>query len=144
MPAGDAAGMDTPIALRERPPAAGWSSRGLRLFGIALCAVSASCLLWSWQPAARKVTSGTSANQLVHWRDADHDWLLVVDPATRELVVYDAVDGRPLDRLGADDGLPDVQSIAPQGRGLLVAGAQPRTARRLELPELRAVAIDGR
>lgn len=136
--------MNAQIARRERRHATGLSGRGLSLSGIALLAVSASCLLWSWRPVARSEAGGASANQLVHWQDAGHDWLLVVDPATRELVVYDAGDGRPLDRLGADDGLPDVQSIAQQGHWLLVTGEQPRAVRRLELPELRAVAVDGR
>jgi hypothetical protein len=59
-------------------------------------------------------------------------------------VVYDATDGRPLERLGADDGLPDVQSIAQQGSWLFVTGRQHPKLRLLKLPELQAVAASGR
>ena len=93
---------------------------------------------------ADRATEQRSTQQLVHWQDAGHDWLLVVDPTTGELVVYDAVDGRPLERLGADDGLPQVRSIARQGSWLLVTGRQQSRVHRLKLPELRVVAVDGR
>ncbi|MBT2144599.1 hypothetical protein KK133_09220 [Rhodanobacter sp. LX-100] len=113
-----------------------------RLPAIALLALLSACLLWWCWPAADRTADEPSIQHLVHWQDADHDWLLVVDPATRELVVYDATDGRPLERLGADDGLPDVQSIAQQGPWLFVTGRQhPKV---LKLPELRAVAAGGR
>lgn len=109
-----------------------------------LLALLSACLLWWCWPAADRAAESPSIQPLVHWQDADHDWLLVVDPTTRELVVYDATDGRPLERLGADDGLPDVQSIAPQGSWLLVTGRQPPELRLLKLPELRAVAVGDR
>lgn len=144
MPGCDGAGMDTQLTFCNRSTVA-WSpgrrSRGL--LGIVLLAVLSASLLWSWWPTADRATEQPSAPQLVHWQDAGHDWLLVVDPATRELVVYDAVDGRPLERLGADDGLPEVQSIARQGSWLLVTGRQESRMRRLKLPELRVVAVDG-
>ncbi|MFC5440512.1 hypothetical protein [Rhodanobacter ginsenosidimutans] len=60
-------------------------------------------LLWSAVPGSDN-TSATPIAPLVHWRDADHDWLLVVEQASGELVVYDANDGRPLRRLGAANG----------------------------------------
>lgn len=141
----DGAGMNTQIALRHRSPVA-WSPgrlpRGLPV--IVLLAVLSACLLWPWWPAADRAAEPPSTQQLVHWQDAGHDWLLVVDPATRELVVYDAIDGRPLERLGTDDGLPEVQSIARQGSWLLVMGDQQSKLRRLKLPELQAVAVSGR
>lgn len=111
---------------------------------IMLLALLSACLLWWCWPAADRAAEAPSIQQLVHWQDADHDWLLVVDPVTRELVVYDATDGRPLERLGADDGLGDVQSIAQQGSWLLVTGRQRPEVRLLKLPELRAMAVGDR
>lgn len=111
---------------------------------IVLLALLSACLLWWCWPAADRAAEAPSIQQLVHWQDANHDWLLVVDPVTRELVVYDAADGRPLKRLGADDGLPDVQSIAQQGSWLFVTGRQSPKVRLLKLPELRAVAVGDR
>ena len=141
----DGAGMNTQIALRHRSLAA-WSPGRIprSLPVIVLLALFSACLLWWCWPAADRAAEQHSVQQLVHWQDADHDWLLVVDPATRELVVYDATDGRPLERLGADDGLPDVQSIAQQGSWLLVTGRQQSKVRLLKLPELQAVAASGR
>jgi len=140
----DGAGMNMQIVLRHRSPVA-WSPGRLprSLPVIMLLAVLSACL-WSWWPAADRATEQRSTQQLVHWQDAGHDWLLVVDPTTGELVVYDAVDGRPLERLGADDGLPQVRSIARQGSWLLVTGRQQSKVHRLKLPELRVVAVDDR
>jgi hypothetical protein len=141
----DGAGMNTQIALHHRSPVAwlpGRFPRSLPMV-VLLGALSAYLSWWCW-PAADRAAELPSIQRLVHWQDADHDWLLVVDPATRELVVYDATDGRPLERLGADDGLPDVQSIAQQGSWLFVTGRQQPKVRLLKLPELRAVAASGR
>ncbi|WP_426700334.1 hypothetical protein ACPPVV_13120 [Rhodanobacter sp. Col0626] len=139
--------MNTQIALRHRPHVA-WSSshffRILRWPGIALLGLLSLGLLWSWSPAPDGTTEAAPTSQLVHWQDASHDWLLVVDPATRELVVYDANDGRPLERLGTDDGLPAVQSIAQQGSWVFVTGGQHAKMRVLKLPVLQAVAVNSR
>ena len=136
--------MDPQITLRRWPVVA-WSP-GCYLRGMAraalLLALAAAVLGWCW-PVADRAAATRSTPSLVHWQDAAHDWLLVVDPATRELVVYDAVDGRPLQRLGADDGLPEVQSIARQGSWLQVTGKQHPPVR-LRLPQLQAVAARGR
>ncbi len=43
----------------------------------------------------------SGARQLLHWRDAGHDWLLVADDAADRLSVYDEADGRLLQRLDA-------------------------------------------
>ena len=136
----DRVGMDKSIALRH-PFRSAWSSgRGLYLSGFAWLALLSLYLPWSLP--TDKAAESPAINQFVHWQDADHDWLLVVDPETRELVVYDAVDGRPLDRLGADDGLPQVQSIALHGPRLTVTGPRPAAARLLRLPTLQAVAVN--
>jgi hypothetical protein len=146
MPDGHRVRMNMQIALRHRSHAA-WSPghllHSLRWPGIALLAAVLSLgLLWSWSPVSGGATETASTGQLVHWQDASHDWLLVVDPATRELVVYDAIDGRPLERLGADDGLPEVQSIVQQGPWLFVLGRQHPKVRLLKLPQLQAVAVN--
>ena len=94
--------MDMRIALRHSSGTAVWPGRllqRLRRPGIVLLVVLSAILLWSWLPASDETTELPAANQLVHWQGAGHDWLLVVDPQTRELVVYDASDGRPLQRL---------------------------------------------
>jgi len=121
---------------------AAWPGRllqRLRRPGIVLFVVLSAILLWSWLPASDETTELPAANQLVHWQGAGHDWLLVVDPQTRELVVYDARDGRPLQRLGAEDGVPPVQSIVLQGPWLFVTGGQHPKVRLLKLPQLQAV-----
>jgi len=139
----DGAGMNTQIALRHRFLVM-WSPGPMprSLPVIVLLALLSACLLWWCWPAADRAAEAPAIQPLVHWQDADHDWLLVVDPATRELVVYDATDGRPLERLGANDGLPDVQSIVRQGSWLFVTGRQK--VRLLKLPELQAVAASSR
>lgn len=137
--------MNTQIALRHRPSVA-WSPAGFSrgMAGAALLlALSAGLLWWCW-PMVDRAAEAPPVQPLVHWQDAQHDWLLVVDPETGELVVYDAADGRPLQRLGADDGLPEVQSIARQGSWLRVTGRQHSRVRLLKLPELQAVAVSRR
>lgn len=118
--------------------------RSLRGPGLILLAVLSLGLSWSWLSAPAGADRADPVGQLVHFRDAAHDWLLVVDPETRELVVYDANDGRPLERLGADDGLPDVHSIAQLGSLLLVTDRQRSKLRLLKLPQLQQVVFDPR
>jgi hypothetical protein len=143
MPGCDGAGMNPHIAIRHRFRAA-WSPgrffRGLCTAGVVLLVLSSLGSWWPWQPATNAATASAPANQLVRWQDANRDWLLVVDPSTRELVVYDARDGRPLDRFGMDDGLPRVKSIALRGRWLYVTGQSHAKTRLLRLPELQTMA----
>ena len=139
--------MDMRIALRHSSGTAVWPGRllqRLRRPGIVLLVVLSAILLWSWLPASDETTELPAANQLVHWQGAGHDWLLVVDPQTRELVVYDARDGRPLQRLGAEDGVPPVQSIVLQGPWLFVMGGQHPKVRLLKLPQLQPVTANTR
>jgi len=138
--------MSMQIALSHRSrgvwfPGLNLHGRGFRLLGTVLLLAVATWLAWSWMPSAGTGQGSREAmtGELVHWRDAGHDWLVVVDPATRELVIYDANDGRPLERLGADDGLPPVHSISTQGSQVLVTDAGHRDSRVLKLPELQLV-----
>lgn len=85
----------------------------------------------------------SAVNPVVHWQDSRHDWLLVADRSTHELVVYDAASGAPLERLGDDDGLGQVDSIARFGDRLLVRDIQGDT-RLLALPGLHAATIAAR
>ncbi|CAM5536843.1 putative protein OS=Rhodanobacter lindaniclasticus OX=75310 GN=B1991_06805 PE=4 SV=1 [Rhodanobacter lindaniclasticus] len=134
--------MDRRITSWHHPGEAGWPEPLRRRPGIALLVVLAALLAWSCLGASGETTELPAANQLAHWRDAGHDWLLVVDPQTRELVVYDASDGRPLRRLGAGDGVPPVQSVVLQGSWLFVMGVRHPRVRLLKLPRLQPVAVD--
>jgi hypothetical protein len=80
-------------------------------------------------------TSTLSVQPVVHWKDAGHDWLLVVDPASHELVVYDAHDGRPLRRLQA------VDSITGAGNWVIATSGQHPRLRILSLPDLQPMAL---
>ncbi|MGN6739785.1 hypothetical protein [Dyella sp.] len=84
-----------------------------------------------------------AVNALVHWQDDDHDWLLVADRTAHELVVYDATNGEPLQRLGRDDGLGSVHTIAALGDHLLVQNTKGQPTL-LSLPSLRAQALASR
>jgi hypothetical protein len=138
----DGGRMNPQMALRHRSLMAWPPTRFLS--AIVLVALLSAGLLWSCWPVTDHAPEASSIEQLVRWQDAEHDWLLVIDPDTSELVVYDANDGRPLERLGADDGLPDVRSIVQQGPWLFVIGTHHPKVRLLKLPQLRLVAFDGR
>ena len=81
---------------------------------------------------------------IVHWRDAGHDWLLVADRSAHELVVYDALSGRPLRRIGADQGVRRLRALALHGNRLLVKGGPVDDDRVLSLPELQPQVIASR
>jgi hypothetical protein len=111
---------------------------------VALIALAA--LAWTLSISGRHGTEAGHAlvvNPVVRWQDSRHDWLLVADRATHELVVYDAASGAPLERLGDDDGLGQVDSIARFGDRLLVRDLQGDT-RLLALPGLRATTLAAR
>ena len=134
--------MSTAPAIFDALPPARPRRRHVVAAGILLAGIGA--LLLAGRDRDPVATPPLAVNALVHWQDDSHDWLLVADRTAHELVVYDATDGRPLERLGADDGLPDVQSIAQQGSWLFVTGRQHPKVHLLKLPELRAVAVGGR
>lgn len=119
---------------------------GRLLVGLA-CAVTAAMALSVVKPARPAPVgepAATRFNRLVHWRDAGHDWLLVADRSAHELVVYDARSGAPIKRLGADDGLGEVDSVAQFGDQLVVRDSDSTRHRVVSLPELRPVEVAAR
>lgn len=78
------------------------------------------------------------SGQLMRWHDATHDWLLVADDEANQLTVYDATDGRPLRRLGAD-AVGDVATLARHDGRLFVVD-DDGARNELRLPQLQAVA----
>lgn len=135
--------MNMQIALRHRSHAS-WSfgHPGLWWTGIAVLML---LLLGLWlSPTVEEHRGAAQIQPLVHFQDASHDWLMVVDPASDELVVYDAKSGRPLHRLGAADGLSGVRSISSQGSWLFVTSDQWPAMRVLKLPEFRPAAVNAR
>lgn len=80
-------------------------------------------------------------NALLHWRKGGRDWLVVADGKADELVVYDAVDGRPLRRLHVSQGLQDVDPLMQRDGRLFVLG-NDGVAGELSLPQLQVAALD--
>lgn len=111
----------------------------LRWLGMAVLLLLASSLMFS--PRSDRSAGAVEIQPLVHFHDANHDWLLVVDPATGDVVVYDASSGRPVHRLGADEGLTGVMSIARDGSRLRVT-SNDSAMRVLSLPDFQPVALN--
>jgi hypothetical protein len=78
------------------------------------------------------------SGSLMRWQDASHDWLLVADDQANELTVYDATDGRPLQRLGPS-AVGDVAVLAQRDGHLFVID-DDGTRNELKLPQLKTVA----
>lgn len=78
------------------------------------------------------------SGMLMRWHDASHDWLLVADDEANQLMVYDATNGRPLQRLGPS-AVGDVAVLA-QRDGRLFVIDDDGTQNELKLPELNMVA----
>jgi hypothetical protein len=117
-----------------------WSWRSLQW--LALAVVVAWVLHMFMQPA--QVDGGASDTQatpavstVVHWKDADHDWLLVADQATHELVVYDANSGQPLRRVGVANGAGPIDSIVGEGPWLITTSQGGQHLQVLSLPGLQ-------
>ncbi len=110
---------------------------------LAVVAVLTGLWLASGGPVQAPARDDPKTSRLVHWQDAQRDWLLVADRSSHELVVYDARTGAPLQRLGADDGLGEVDSIARAGDRLLVQGAHG-PVKVLTLPDLHAAGLAAR
>ena len=75
---------------------------------------------------------------LMHWHDAGRDWLLVADDENNQLTVYDATDGRPLQRFGPST-VGNVAILA-QRDGRLFVVDDDGTRNELKLPQLKTVA----
>jgi len=82
-------------------------------------------------------------NALAHWREDGHDWLVVADGKADEVVVYDTVDGRPLQRLKVKGGLQDREALVQRDERLFVV-RQNGTLQELRLPRLEIAAADSR
>lgn len=82
-------------------------------------------------------------NALAHWREDGHDWLVVADGKADEVVVYDAADGRPLQRLRVKGGLQDRDALVQRDDHLFLVG-QNGTLEELRLPQLEIAAADSR
>ena len=126
--------MVTPVTVPSTPRPRTWR-RGL-VAVLAMLAVPPGLWLACADPGGSPGPGAVRTSPLVHWRDARHDWLLVADRTSHELVVYDARSGAPLRRLGAANGLGRVESIARTGDRLLVQRAGG-SASLLTLPDLR-------
>jgi hypothetical protein len=111
---------------------------------VTLATAGAFAIHAAWHSAAAEPAMAIGDSQLVHWTDADHDWLLVNDRSAHALVVYDATTGRPLKRLGAASGMAEIEAIARQDDRLLVSSGLDAPLRALALPELRPVALASR
>ena len=112
-----------------------------RWLGLGLLTLATAWFMAAWWRAPRVPDINAPARTLAHWKDASHDWLLLANPTSDELVVYDATDGRPLRRLGAADGLTGIDSIVQEGQWVLVVDQRHRTARALKLPQLQWVSL---
>lgn len=75
---------------------------------------------------------------LMHWRDASSDLLVVADDEANQLTVYDATDGRLLQRLGPS-AVGNVATLA-QHDGRLFVVDDDGTRNELKLPQLKTVA----
>ena len=129
-----------PTTLDALPPARP-QRRHVVVAGILLAGIGVMLLAGRDRDSA--ATPPLAVNALVHWQDDGHDWLLVADRTAHELVVYDATTGEPLQRLGRDDGLGSVDTIAALGDHLLVQDARGQPTL-LSLPDLRAQALASR
>lgn len=133
--------MSTAPATFDALPPARAQRRHVVAAGILLAGIGA--LLLAGRDRDPAATPPLAVNALVHWQDDSHDWLLVADRTAHELVVYDAATGEPLQRLGRDDGLGSVDTIAALGDHLLVQNTKGRPTL-LSLPSLRAQALASR
>jgi len=90
-----------------------------------------------------RIGTGPAFNALAHWREDGHDWLVVADGKADEVVVYDAADGRPLQRLRVKGGLQDRDALVQRGGHMFVV-RQNGTLEELRLPQLEIAAADSR
>lgn len=138
--------MNMQSALRRSAHPHTWVRQSWRLVQWLALAVPAAWMLHLYWPStatddAASTTASASVSPLVHWKDAGHDWLLVVDQATHELVVYDAKDGRPLQRVGTVSGAGPIDSIIGEGNWLIATSQQHPLVQVLSLPGLQPATL---
>jgi len=75
---------------------------------------------------------------LMRWHDAGRDWLLVADDDANQLTVYDATNGRPLQRLGPSV-VGNVAALTQRDGHLFVVD-DDGTRNELKLPQLKTIA----
>jgi hypothetical protein len=140
--------MNTPMTLCSAQPHVHvrWSRRFLPCLACAALVAWAVHLYWPFAAIGDDTVdkAAVSVPSLVHWKDAEHDWLLVVDPGTHELVVYDTRDGRPLRRLGAASGVRAIDSIVGEGRRLIATSQRDPRPQVFLLPDLQPMTLASR
>ena len=124
MPLSQHAGMNLATILRTHP----W------LFAVGMLAALLAIVLNGFGLVRSRPGSGA----LMHWHDASHDWLLVADDEANQLTVYDAADGRLLQRLGP--GTVGNVAVLAQRDGRLFVVDDDGTRNELKLPQLKTVA----
>lgn len=135
--------MNMPRVVAQRSEASrATTQRSTRCLGV--CGLGLLAMSLALSPAVDNPANTVTIQPLVHFRDANHDWLIVVDSVTREVMIYDAVTGSPVQRAGAQHGLSGVQSIAAEGARLLVASDHSRELGLLELRGFQPVAVGDR
>ncbi|MGC1548245.1 MAG: hypothetical protein WA777_06915 [Rhodanobacter sp.] len=112
-----------------------------RWCGIGLLALATAWFLVAWWHAPLIPDNNLPTQTFAHWKDASHDWLLLANPTSDELVVYDAANGHPLRRLGAADGLAGIDSIVQQGQWVFIVDRQHPPVRVLKLPQMQWVPL---
>ena len=117
----------------------------LRHGWLPLLAVVAIALCWFGLEGSSRLDTGMgpSFNVLVHWREDNRDWLVVAEGGEDEVVLYDAADGRPLQRLRVKGGLRDRDALVQQDGRLFVVRPNGALAE-LRLPSLEIAAADNR
>lgn len=93
---------------------------------------------------AAPLAGATSATPttLVHWHDANRDWLVVGDGTSDQLSVYNAIDGSLVRRVAMRHGLSDANALAQRDGRLFVVGDDGKLGE-LSLPQLQMVAANG-
>ena len=124
MPLSQHAGMNLATILRTHP----W------LFAVGMLAALLAIVLNGFGLVRPRPGSGA----LMHWHDASRDWLLVADDEANQLTVYDAADGRLLQRLGP--GTVGNVAVLAQRDGRLFVVDDDGTRNELKLPQLKTVA----
>ena len=79
-------------------------------------------------------------NALAHWRQAGRDWLVVADGKADEVAIYDAANGRLLQRLRISRGVKDAGGLVQRDGELYVADDDGTLEKLKPSPQLIAAA----